>query len=55
MYKALLVDDEDIAKIGFQTFINWEQHGFSVMGTASNGADAIEMVKKIYQSHKIWS
>ena len=32
MYRALIVDDEDIIKIGLKTIIDWEQLGFEIVG-----------------------
>ena len=37
MYRALIVDDEDIIKIGLKTIIDWEQLGFEIVGTAEDG------------------
>lgn len=46
MYKILLVDDEPIVKIALRSIIQWEQHGYQICGTASNGEEALALVEK---------
>lgn len=46
MNKVLIVDDERIVRIGFKSMINWYQHGFELVGTAKNGANALDMVEQ---------
>lgn len=46
MYKVLLVDDEAIILSGIKFLINWEEHGFSITGTARNGQDAINKIRE---------
>ena len=45
MLKVLLVDDEPYILEGLKVMADWESHGFTVCGEATNGADALEMVK----------
>lgn len=45
MYKVLLVDDEPIILSGIKFLINWESHDCEVIGTASNGKEAIEFIE----------
>lgn len=45
MYKVLLVDDEDIIKIGLKSIIHWEDYGFEIISTASNGKQALDLVQ----------
>ena len=47
MYRALIVDDEDIIKIGLKTIIDWEQLGFEIVGTAEDGLEAIKKVEEL--------
>lgn len=47
MYRVLLVDDEEIIKIGLRSMVNWEELGFEIVGTAENGIRALEMVKQL--------
>jgi two-component system response regulator YesN len=42
MLKVLIVDDEFLARIGLMTFIDWNQHGFEIIGEAENGQQALE-------------
>ncbi len=46
MYKILLVDDEPIVKIALRSIVQWEQYGYQICGTASNGEEALAMVEK---------
>lgn len=45
MYKVLLVDDERIIREGIAAIIEWENHGFTLTGSAQNGIEALEMIK----------
>ncbi|WP_138752041.1 response regulator transcription factor [Paenibacillus sinopodophylli] len=42
MHRVLIVDDEPMIREGLQTLVDWNKHGFSVVGTASNGREAVE-------------
>lgn len=42
MYSVLLVDDEPMIREGLKTIINWEEQGYEVIDTASNGREAVE-------------
>ncbi|MDO4293717.1 MAG: response regulator [Eubacteriales bacterium] len=44
--RLLIVDDEPLVQAGIKSMINWEEHGVSIVGTASNGAAAYEMIVK---------
>ncbi len=45
MYHILIVDDEFLVRLGLKTTINWEANGYKVVGEASNGKEALEMVQ----------
>ena len=45
MYQVLIVDDEYLAQNKICTMINWEDYGFHIAGTASNGQEAITFIK----------
>ncbi len=46
MYKVLLVDDEFIILDGIASVMDWEACGTVLAGTAQNGVEALEMVKR---------
>ncbi|MGI6777596.1 MAG: response regulator [Acetivibrionales bacterium] len=46
MRKVLIVDDELLVQIGLKSMINWERQGFTVVGEARNGHEAIELFEK---------
>ncbi|MCM3634301.1 response regulator transcription factor [Paenibacillus camelliae] len=52
MINILLVDDEPIVKIALRTMIDWESLGFHICGTASDGVEALALVKEL-QPHII--
>ena len=41
MYKLLIVDDEPLVREGLRESISWEDYGFTMVGEASNGAEAL--------------
>lgn len=46
MYKVLIVDDEPIVKIALRSTIPWADHGYTICATASDGAEALSLVKQ---------
>lgn len=46
MYNVLIVDDEPYIRQGLAVLIDWEAEGYCIAGEASDGAEAIEMLKK---------
>ena len=46
MYKVVIVDDERPIVEGLKAFIDWEEQGFSVVGTAFNGEDGVKAAKE---------
>ena len=46
MYSILIIDDEPIVKIALRSILPWEEHGFSICGTASNGLEAMSLIEK---------
>lgn len=43
--KVLIVDDEKLERVLINRGFPWEEHGFSVIGEASSGAEALEFIK----------
>ncbi len=46
MYRVAVIDDEDLIVQGLVRTMPWAQYGCEVVATASDGASAIEMVRK---------
>ena len=47
MYKILLVDDEEEVRTSIIKKIDWEKNGFTVIGDAENGKDAMEKIEHL--------
>lgn len=45
MLKLLIVDDEEAIRNGLCGLVDWDELGMRVAGCASNGSDALEMIK----------
>ena len=48
MYQVLIVDDEPIVKIALRSMIDWNELGFHICATASNGEEALEMAYRFH-------
>jgi two-component system response regulator YesN len=46
LLKVLLIDDEPFIRKGLITLIDWETEGYHIEGEASNGYDAIQLIKQ---------
>jgi YesN/AraC family two-component response regulator len=46
VYKVLLVDDERIIREGIAKVIDWESYGFSLIGAAWNGVEALDIIHR---------
>lgn len=44
MIKLIIADDEPLVQAGIKSMINWEEHDISIVGTASNGAAAYDLI-----------
>lgn len=44
--KVLIIDDEFIMRQGIRYMTDWEKEGFKIIGQATNGQEAIELIKK---------
>lgn len=45
MKKVLIADDDFLVRTYLKQLIDWEQQGFSIVGEAKNGQDALELIK----------
>ncbi|MEH7493845.1 response regulator transcription factor [Neobacillus niacini] len=45
MRKVMIVDDESLVRVGFQTIIDWESHGYQISGLYKNGLQAWEAIQ----------
>lgn len=52
LYRVLVVDDEMLIRQGIINYIDWEQEGFQIVGEASNGNEALQLMEKL-QPHLI--
>lgn len=46
-YKVLLIDDEPSALEGMLLWIDWQELGFEVCGTSSNGREGLQQMKEL--------
>lgn len=46
MFRVIIVEDEYIVRFGIRSMIDWEKLGLTVMGEASNGQEALELMSK---------
>lgn len=46
LYTVVVADDEDELREAVCTMIPWQDYGFCLVGSASNGLDALQMVEK---------
>ena len=47
MYRVILVDDERLILRGLSTVVPWAELGCEVAGTAHDGEDGLEQIRKI--------
>jgi two-component system response regulator YesN len=46
MKKILIADDEFLVRLGLKTTIDWQTHGFEIVGEAKNGKEALELFEQ---------
>lgn len=46
MYTVLIVDDARLIRVSISKRVNWEGLGLSIVGTASNGLEAIQLIEQ---------
>lgn len=47
MYRIVLVDDEPLILAGIASLINWEDHECTIVGKATNGSSAYDMIVEL--------
>ena len=47
LYRVLLVDDEEDIRVGISRKMDWQRLGFSLVGEAANGQDALELAESL--------
>jgi two-component system response regulator YesN len=45
MIKVMLVEDELLVRSGMRTLFNWGSHGFDLVAEASNGEEALQILR----------
>jgi two-component system response regulator YesN len=48
MYSIIIVDDEPLIKVMMKNDVNWEKYSFRLVGTASNGAEALSLFHQMH-------
>lgn len=48
MKKILIVDDEYLVRVGIRSFLDWEQHGYTLVGEAADGESALEKIQQLH-------
>ena len=48
LYQTLIVDDEEIVCRGLARFVNWEEQGFEVAGTACSVDAALAVMQQAH-------
>ncbi|MFD0960779.1 response regulator transcription factor [Paenibacillus chungangensis] len=46
MFKMLIVDDEPLVRLALQQMIDWEREGIVIAGEASDGREALELLRQ---------
>ena len=47
IYTVVVADDEDVLRDALCTMVPWQELGFTLAGSASNGLDALQLVEKL--------
>lgn len=45
--RTLIVDDEILIRQGIKHYLDWEKEGFTIVGEASNGKEALKLIEKL--------
>lgn len=47
MKMILIAEDEFLVRIGLKTTISWEDHGYTIVGEAANGKEALQLFEEL--------
>ena len=47
LFKIMIVDDEMLVRQGIKHLLNWEQEGYQIVGEASNGLEALNLMDEV--------
>ena len=47
LWKVIVVDDELLVRQGIKHLLNWEREGYRIAGEASNGMEALDLVREL--------
>lgn len=47
MFRAIIVEDELLVRVAYQSIVNWEDHGFTLVGAFENGQAALDAFDKL--------
>ncbi|MDG0790034.1 response regulator [Cohnella ginsengisoli] len=45
--RVLIADDENFVRMNFKSFMDWERHGYQLIGEARNGQEAIDKLAEL--------
>ncbi len=46
-YSILIVDDDALVRIALKTLVNWEENGYTLIGEAENGQEALKNIEAL--------
>lgn len=46
MYKVIIADDDFLVRTYLKQMIDWESHGFTIVGDAKNGKEALKLIER---------
>lgn len=47
MYRAIIVEDELLVRVAYQSIVNWQDYGFELVGLFENGQAALDAFDEI--------
>ena len=48
MRRVLIVDDELLVRVGIRMTMDWEAHGYTIVGEAADGAQALQKIEQLH-------